>query len=127
YADYAVWQRQWMRGDQLSRQSTYWRNALDGAPVLLELPTDRPRPAQPVFVGASVAVELDAALTQSLKRLSQRHGITLYMTVLTAWMAVLSRLSGQDDVVVGSVVANRTRTEIEDLIGFFVNTQALRA
>ncbi|MBT2745530.1 MULTISPECIES: non-ribosomal peptide synthase/polyketide synthase [unclassified Lysobacter] len=127
YADYAVWQRQWMRGDQLSRQSAYWRNALDGAPVLLELPTDRPRPAQPVFVGASVAVELDAALTQSLKRLSQRHGITLYMTVLSAWMAVLSRLSGQEDVVVGSVVANRTRTEIEDLIGFFVNTQALRA
>ncbi|MGH8078983.1 MAG: amino acid adenylation domain-containing protein, partial [Lysobacter sp.] len=127
YADYAVWQRQWLSGEVLEKQSEYWRQALAGAPALLELPTDRSRPPQQSFVGDAVAVEFDSQLTTSLRKLAQRHGATLFMTVLSAWMSVLSRLSGQDDVVVGSAVANRTRPEIEPLIGFFVNTQAIRA
>ncbi|WP_460764560.1 non-ribosomal peptide synthetase, partial [Lysobacter fragariae] len=126
YADYAVWQRQWLSGAVLERQQAYWQRTLTGAPVLLELPTDRPRPVQQSFVGASVPVTLDASLTQALKALSQRHGTTLYMTVMAAWATVLSRLSGQDDIVIGTPIANRTRTQLENLIGFFVNTQALR-
>ncbi|QWP77562.1 amino acid adenylation domain-containing protein [Lysobacter sp. K5869] len=126
YADYAVWQRQWLSGEVLAKQSDYWRDALAGAPALLELPTDRPRPAQQSFVGDAVPVELDPALTAALRKLAQRHGTTLFMTVLAAWTAVLARLSGQDDIVVGTAVANRTRPEIEPLIGFFVNTQAIR-
>jgi amino acid adenylation domain-containing protein len=126
YADYAAWQRQWLSGDVLSEQSEYWRRALTGAPALLELPTDRPRPAEQNFAGAAVPLELDAELTQNLKALSARYGMTLYMTVLAAWATVLSRLSGQDEIVIGTPAANRTQPEIEDLIGFFVNTQALR-
>ena len=126
YADYAVWQRQWLDGEILEKQSAYWREALAGAPALLELPTDRPRPAQQSFSGDALPVEFDAALTAALRRLAQRCGTTLFMTVLAAWTAVLSRLSGQDDIVVGTAVANRTRPEIEPLIGFFVNTQAIR-
>ena len=126
YPDYAVWQRAWLSGERLQRQIGYWREALAGAPVLLELPTDRPRPAQQDYSGARVALVLDAELTRSLKQLSQRHGATLFMTVLAAWAAVLSRLSGQEEVVIGTPVANRGRAETEGLIGFFVNTLALR-
>jgi non-ribosomal peptide synthetase component F len=126
YADYAVWQRQWLKGERLESQRQYWQRTLQGAPALLELPIDRARPAQQQFAGDVMTVELDATLTRGLKALSQRHGMTLYMTVLAGWTALLSRLSGQEEVVVGTPVANRTRTEIEGLIGFFVNTQALR-
>jgi amino acid adenylation domain-containing protein len=126
YADYAVWQRNRLQGDLLNRQSGYWRRALAGAPALLAIPTDRPRSPLRSFAGAQVPLRLEAALTQELKLLSQRHGVTLYMTVLAAWAIMLSRLSGQDDVVIGTPVANRTQPEIEGLIGFFVNTQALR-
>ena len=94
--------------------------------MLLELPTDRPRQAQRDFSGAHVPLVLDGELTRSLKQLSQRHGTTLFMTVLAAWSAVLSRLSGQEEVVIGTPVANRGRAETEGLIGFFVNTLALR-
>ncbi|MGD7329384.1 non-ribosomal peptide synthase/polyketide synthase, partial [Ralstonia pseudosolanacearum] len=126
YADYAVWQRRWLEGGELQRQGAYWEQALAGAPTLLSLPTDRARPAQQDYAGGSVEVVFDETLSADLKRLSQRHGTTLFMTVLAGWSALLSRLSGQDEVVVGSPVANRTRSEVEGLIGFFVNTLALR-
>ncbi|WP_197339987.1 condensation domain-containing protein, partial [Ralstonia solanacearum] len=126
YADYAVWQRRWLEGEALQRQGAYWEQALVGAPTLLSLPTDRARPAQQDYAGGSVEVVFDEALSAGLKRLSQRHGTTLFMTVLAGWSALLSRLSGQEEVVVGSPVANRTRSEVEGLIGFFVNTLALR-
>ncbi|WP_457663439.1 amino acid adenylation domain-containing protein [Sinorhizobium medicae] len=126
YPDYAAWQRQWLSGERLQRQAQYWRDTLSGAPARLALPTDRPRPAQQSFAGASVPVVIDQVLTRGLKRLSRQHGTTLFMTVLAAWAAVLSRLSGQDDIVIGVPTANRRRREIEDLIGFFVNTLAVR-
>ncbi|WQP02931.1 amino acid adenylation domain-containing protein (plasmid) [Sinorhizobium meliloti] len=126
YPDYAAWQRQWLSGERLQSQAQYWRDTLSGAPAQLALPTDRARPAQQSFAGASVPVVIDADLTRGLKRLSRQHGTTLFMTVLAAWAAVLSRLSGQDDLVIGVPSANRGRREIEELIGFFVNTLALR-
>ncbi|MBW8848838.1 MAG: amino acid adenylation domain-containing protein, partial [Burkholderiales bacterium] len=126
YADYAVWQRRWMAGEVLERQLDYWRDHLSGAPALLELPTDRPRPPVQDYAGASVPFQLDEAQSDALKALSRRHGTTLFMTLLAGWAALLSRLSGQGDVVIGTPVANRHRAEIEPLIGFFVNTQALR-
>ncbi|XEN34658.1 hypothetical protein M728_005319 (plasmid) [Ensifer sp. WSM1721] len=126
YPDYAAWQRQWLSGERLQSQAQYWRETLSGAPARLALPTDRPRPLQQSFAGASVPVVIDAALTGGLKRLSRKHGTTLFMTVLAAWAAVLSRLSGQDDLVIGVPSANRSRREVEELIGFFVNTLALR-
>ncbi|TIP69200.1 condensation domain-containing protein, partial [Mesorhizobium sp.] len=126
YPDYAAWQRQWLSGERLQRQAQYWRNALSGAPARLALPTDRVRPAQQSFAGAGVPIVIDADLTRGLKRLSRQHGTTVFMTVLAAWAAVLSRLSGQDDLVIGVPSANRGRREIEELIGFFVNTLALR-
>ncbi|HEU4884413.1 MAG TPA: amino acid adenylation domain-containing protein, partial [Longimicrobium sp.] len=126
YADYAAWQRRWVEGDVLRTQADYWTLTLAGAPELLELPTDHPRPAQTDHAGARLEVELDEALADGLKALSRRHGTTLFMTLLAGWAVVLSRLAGQDDVVVGTPTANRGRPEIEGLIGFFVNTLALR-
>ncbi len=126
YADYALWQRGWLTGNVLQQQGQYWQQALAGAPVLLALPSDRPRPAQQDYNGNSLSLTLDADLTQGLKALSLRQGTTLFMTVMAAWAAVLSRLSGQDDVVIGTPAANRPRAELEDLIGFFVNTLAIR-
>ncbi|MCG1043369.1 amino acid adenylation domain-containing protein [Mycetohabitans sp. B8] len=126
YPDYAAWQRQWLSGERLQAQSDYWRATLADAPVLLELSTDRPRPAQQSFAGAQVPIRIDAQTTGALKRVSQAHGATLFMTVLAAWSAVLSRLSGQDDLVIGTPSANRNHYQIEPLIGFFVNTLALR-
>ncbi|HEX2077236.1 MAG TPA: amino acid adenylation domain-containing protein, partial [Longimicrobium sp.] len=126
YADYAAWQRGWIRGERLERQASYWERALAGAPELLELPTDRARPRKQDFAGASLKVELDEALTAALRTLSQRHGATLHMTLLAGWAAVLARLSGQEDVVIGTPSANRGRSEIEGLIGFFVNTLPVR-
>ncbi|CAJ7237015.1 non-ribosomal peptide synthetase [Burkholderia pseudomallei] len=126
YADYAAWQRRWLASGQLEKQGAFWQTNLSGAPTLLELPTDRPRPPKQSHAGASVEVKLGAALSERVKRLSQRHGVTPYMTLLSSWAAVLSRLSGQEEVVIGSPVAGRNRTEVEALIGFFVNTLALR-
>ncbi|WP_420124962.1 non-ribosomal peptide synthase/polyketide synthase [Longimicrobium sp.] len=126
YADYAVWQRRWVEGDVLREQADYWTRTLAGAPALLELPTDRPRPAQVDHAGGLLGVELDAELTAGLKALARRHGTTVYMTLVAAWAVVLGRLSGQDDVVIGTPTAGRGRREIEGLIGCFVNTLALR-
>nr|6P1J_A Chain A, Txo2 [Eleftheria terrae]6P1J_B Chain B, Txo2 [Eleftheria terrae] len=126
YADYAVWQRRWLNGELQQRQLAYWQQQMAGAPALVSLPTDRPRPALQDYRGEVVDIELDAALSAGLKRLSQRHGTTLYMTVLAAWAALVARLAGQSEVVIGSPVANRQRAELEGLIGFFVNTLALR-
>ncbi|HEU4452803.1 MAG TPA: amino acid adenylation domain-containing protein, partial [Longimicrobium sp.] len=126
YADYAVWQRRWVDGEVLRAQAEYWKETLAGAPELLELPTDRARPARQDFTGRNIGIELDAELTAGLKALAHRHGATLYMTLLAAWAVVLSRLSGQAHVVVGTPTAGRARREIEGLIGFFVNTLVLR-
>ncbi|RYF14633.1 MAG: amino acid adenylation domain-containing protein, partial [Comamonadaceae bacterium] len=126
YADYAMWQRRWLTGDVLQRQLDYWKGALSGSPELTELPTDRARPPAQDYTGDSVAMELDAALSARLNDLAQAHGTTVFNVVLAAWASLVSRLSGQGDVVIGTPVANRTRTEVEPLIGFFVNTLALR-
>ncbi|MBV9678252.1 MAG: non-ribosomal peptide synthetase, partial [Acidobacteriaceae bacterium] len=126
YADYAVWQRRWLTGERLEAQSEYWRRTLAGAPTVLELPRDYARPAQQDHAGASVEVVLEENLTCGLKALSRRHGTTLFMTLLSSWAVLLARLSGQEEVLIGTPVANRRRVEIEGLIGFFVNTLALR-
>ncbi|SFH02542.1 amino acid adenylation domain-containing protein [Duganella sp. CF458] len=126
YADYAAWQRGWLEGDALAQQTGFWKDYLSGAPALLELPTDRPRPATQSYEGASVHFAVPAELASSLRAMSQRHGTTLFMTMLAGWAALLARLSGQDDIVIGTPVANRRRAETEGLIGFFVNTLALR-
>jgi amino acid adenylation domain-containing protein len=126
YADYAVWQRRWVAGEVLQRQAEFWKGTLAGAPELLELPADHARPAQQDHAGAALRVELDEALAAGLRALGARHGTTLFMTLLAGWATVLSRLSGQEDVVIGTPSANRGRAEIEGLVGFFVNTLALR-
>ncbi|MBN5132529.1 non-ribosomal peptide synthetase, partial [Stenotrophomonas maltophilia] len=126
YPDYAAWQRQWLQGDVRQAQLDYWRKNLSGAPALLELPTDRPRPPVQRYAGDCVEQRLPSMLVAGLRDLSARHGTTLFMTVLATWSVLLSRLSGQTDVVVGSPIANRQRTELEPLVGFFVNTLALR-
>ncbi|CCI09458.1 non-ribosomal peptide synthetase [Microcystis aeruginosa] len=126
YADFAVWQREWLQGKVLAAQLEYWKRQLAAAPPLLELPTDRPRPAIQTFQGKTERFQLDSKLTQQLKTLSQQSGCTLFMTLLAAFGVVLSRYSGQTDIVIGSAIANRNRREIEGLIGFFVNTLALR-
>ena len=126
YADYAAWQRQWIAGEILQQQGEYWKAMLAGAPEVLELPMDHARPTELDYAGAFISLELDAELTKGLKVLSKRHGTTLFMTLLAGWATLLSRLSGQQDLVIGIPVANRGRIEIEELIGFFVNTLALR-
>jgi amino acid adenylation domain-containing protein len=126
YADYAAWQRRWMEGEALRAQAEYWQETLAGAPELLELPADHARPARQEFSGGLVHLGVDQGVTAGLKALSRRHGTTLFMTLLAGWATVLSRLSGHDDVVIGTPSANRGRKEIEGLIGFFVNTLALR-
>ncbi|HET7863348.1 MAG TPA: amino acid adenylation domain-containing protein, partial [Burkholderiaceae bacterium] len=113
YADYAAWQRQWLQGEVLRAQSAYWKKQLGDAPALLELPTDRPRPAQQSYQGASLPLSLPAPLVAQLRRLGRQHGATLFMTLLAGWSALLARFSRQDDVVVGTPVANRRRAETE--------------
>ncbi|MDB9435751.1 amino acid adenylation domain-containing protein [Dolichospermum lemmermannii CS-548] len=126
YADFAHWQRQWLQGDVLQNQLNYWQKQLAAVPPLLELPTDRPRPSTQTYRGSSEFLQLDQDVTQQLKHLSQQSGTTLFMTLLTVFTLLLSRYTGQEDIVVGSAIANRNRQETESLIGFFVNTLALR-
>ncbi len=126
YADFALWQRRWLAGDALERQLASWRRILAGAPSSLALPTDRPRPAVPTYSGGRRPFHLGPAETGPLQDLARRDGWTFFMLLLAAFQALLSRSSGQEDVVVGSPIANRTRLETEGLIGFFTNTLALR-
>ncbi|MBZ4423339.1 non-ribosomal peptide synthetase, partial [Myxococcus sp. RHSTA-1-4] len=127
YADYAVWQREWLAGAVLDAQLAYWKQQLQGAPRALELPTDKPRPAVQTFGGESRDFQWPRELWESVKALAHGEGATPFMVLLAAFQTVLSRYSGQDDVCVGSPIANRTRAETEGLIGFFVNTLVLRA
>jgi len=126
YADYALWQREWLQGEALARQVEYWKDRLSGAPAALALPTDRPRPAVQSFRGAVLPFGLSAELSSGLVDLSRRSGATLYMVLLAAFSVLLGRYSGQEDIVVGSPIAGRRRAELEGLIGFFVNTLVLR-
>jgi amino acid adenylation domain-containing protein len=126
YADYAVWQQQWMESGGLDEQLDYWRTQLAGAPALLELPTDHTRPARQSFRGATVRTMLAPALLERLNALGEREGATLFMTMLATLATLLSRYSGQEDVVIASPVANRSRIELESVIGLLVNTLALR-
>src|ERR1041385_5100638 len=127
YADYAAWQRKWMEGDGIPKaQARYWKESLAGAPALLELPWDHARPAQQNYTGGLSRFELEETLLVGLRELSRRHGATLFMTLLAGWAALMGRLSGQEAVVIGIPVANRGRVEIKNLIGFFVNTLAVR-
>ncbi len=126
YADFAVWQRQWLQGDVLDTQLNYWKDQLANAPAALSLPTDRPRPAQPTYLGKTQTVAIDPDLSQPLQQLSLRSGTTLFMTLLAAFATLLYRYTGTPDLLIGSPIANRNRPEIEPLIGFFVNTLVLR-
>ncbi len=126
YADYALWQQKRLQGEYLTAQQHFWQAQLQGAPALLALPTDRPRPPALSYSGSYVPVHLATDVLIALKALGQRQGTTLFMSLLAAWSIVLARLSGQDDIVIGTPVSNRPRSELEGLIGFFVNTLPLR-
>ncbi|HST57463.1 MAG TPA: condensation domain-containing protein, partial [Longimicrobium sp.] len=126
YADYGEWQRAWLAGGVLEEQLGWWRERLAGAPPLLELPTDRPRPARAGSAGDSRPIRLAPETLRALADLSQGEGATLFMTVLAAFAVLLGRYAGQDDVVVGTPVAGRSRLEVENVVGFFVNMLALR-
>ena len=126
YADYAVWQRNWLQGKMLEEHLSYWREQLAGAPALLELPTDHPRPAIQTYRGAIEQAILPEDLSEKLRLLSQQEGVTLFMTLLAIFQILLYRYTGQQDLVVGTPIANRNRTDIEGLIGFFVNALVLR-
>nr|WP_320204182.1 non-ribosomal peptide synthetase [Serratia marcescens] len=126
YPDYAAWQRRYLTPERLAAQAQYWRETLSGAPALLTLPTDRPRPTVQSFSGGEVPIAIDAELTQALRQFSRQHGGTLFMTVLAAWSLVLARMAGQQELVIGTPEANRGRLETESLVGFFVSTLALR-
>ncbi|MEC9375345.1 MAG: non-ribosomal peptide synthase/polyketide synthase, partial [Pseudomonadota bacterium] len=126
FADYAVWQREWLSGDELDRQLDYWKVHLQDAPALLQIPTDRPRAALQTFSGADVNLPLSAKISNNLRELAKQENVTLFMLLFSAFNVLLNRYTGADDLVVGSPIAGRTRTETEGLIGFFVNTLALR-
>ncbi|HYL05635.1 MAG TPA: condensation domain-containing protein, partial [Thermoanaerobaculia bacterium] len=127
YADFAVWQRSWLRGEVLDHEIAFWRGQLAGLPPLLELPTDRPRPAVQSYRGATRPLRLPAALTAQAQALARRQGATQFMVLLAAFQALLARTGRQEDFAVGTPIAGRNHVEIEGLIGFFVNTLVLRA
>ncbi|MCE9671221.1 non-ribosomal peptide synthase/polyketide synthase [Myxococcus stipitatus] len=126
YADYAVWQRESLRGERLEAQLAWWRQQLAGAPHALELPTDRPRPPVQTFRGARLPISLSRELSEALQTLARDAGVTPFMLLLAAFQTLLHRYSGQEDLSVGVPVAGRDRTELEGLIGFFANTLVLR-
>ncbi|MCO7564874.1 amino acid adenylation domain-containing protein [Pseudomonas sp. S 311-6] len=127
YADYAAWQRQWLESGEGDRQLAYWKDQLGEAPEVLTLRTDRPRPTQASHRGAVLDLNLDPALLEGLKALAQRQDVSLFMLLLASFQALLHRYSGQAEIHVGVPVANRNRMETERLIGFFVNTQVMKA
>jgi NRPS condensation-like uncharacterized protein len=126
YADFAVWQREWLQGDVLDTQLAYWQQQLGNNLPVLKLPTDNPRPAVPAYRGAKQSLRLSKTRSAELKAFSAKEGVTLFMTLLAAFNILLHYYSGQDDIVVGTDVANRNRAETEGLIGFFVNQLVLR-
>ena len=126
YADFAVWQRQYLSGEILETQLNYWKENLADAPELLQLPTDRPRPTVQTYQGTTQSWTIETELTEKLQAISRKNGATLFMTLLAAFATLLYRYSGQSDILIGSPIANRNRSEIESLIGFFVNTLVLR-
>ncbi|HWS53535.1 MAG TPA: condensation domain-containing protein, partial [Pyrinomonadaceae bacterium] len=127
YADYAIWQRDWLRGEALEEQLSYWRRQLEGAPAVTDLPSDRPRPPVQTTNGAILSFTLPAQLSARLQALCLEEGVTPFMLLLAAFKVLLYRYTGQTDLVVGTPIAGRTRAEVEPLIGFFVNTLVLRA
>lgn len=126
YADFALWQKEWLRSGVLEKQLAFWRKQLEGAPPVLELPTDHSRPASQTFRGACEWVKISPALTEKLNVLGQSGGFTQYMILLAAFQALIHRYTGQEDIVIGSPVAGRTRASVEKVIGLFVNMLALR-
>src|SRR5438067_8684077 len=127
YTDYAAWQRRWLEGEAMEAELAHWRKRLAGAPATLELPTDRPRPAVQSFHGARMAMVLSRELSGRLRGLAQRSDATLFMVLLAAYNVLLKRYTGQQDIVVGTPVAGRVRSELSGLIGFFVNTLVMRS
>ncbi len=125
YADYAIWQRQWLQGELFQAHVAYWRRQLADVPSILELPTDFPRPAVQTFEGTFIPFSLSKSLSEDINAFSQQEEVTLFMTLLAAFQVLLFRYSGQRHIAVGSPIANRTRPEVEGLIGFFVNTVVL--
>ncbi|MEH2041491.1 amino acid adenylation domain-containing protein [Nostoc sp.] len=125
YADFAYWQRQWLQGEVLKKQLSYWQKQLDGI-SMLNLPTDRPRLAVQTYQGARQPLQLSKSLSKALLALGQQEGVTLFITLLAAFQALLYRYTQQEDITIGSPIANRNRSEIEGLIGFFVNSLVLR-
>ncbi len=126
YADFAYWQRNWLKGEVLEKEIEFWKNQLAGAPPVLELPTDRPRPPVQTFNGSYKTFRLSESVSAKLKTLAHQVGATEFMTLLALFQTILHRYSGQDDIVIGTPIANRNHPEIENLIGFFVNTLAIR-
>ncbi|MDZ7400721.1 MAG: condensation domain-containing protein, partial [candidate division KSB1 bacterium] len=127
YADFAVWQKSWLQGELLENQIAYWKKQLAGAPPILDLPTDHPRPPYVTYRGAHQAFIFPKTILEGLKALSKQMNVTLFTTLLTAFKVLLYRYSRQEDISVGTPIANRTRAELEDLIGFFVNTLVMRS
>jgi len=127
YPDYSVWQRDWLAGEELDRQVGFWRDRLAGAPTVLEMPTDRPRPPVQTYNGAHAWWRLSAETSAALRRLASEQGCTLFMVLVSAYALLLGRYSRQDDLLIGTPIAGRQHTELEKLIGFFVNTLVLRA
>ena len=126
YADFARWQREWLQGDVLEKQLSYWKRQLDGSLPVLNLPTDKQRPAVQSLRGDSKYLVLSESLSKSIKDLCRREGATLFMTLLAAFKILLHRYTGQSEIVVGSSIANRNRLETKELIGLFVNTLVMR-
>jgi amino acid adenylation domain-containing protein len=127
YADYAGWQREWLQGEVLEKQVAYWKNQLGGELPVLELPSDRPRPAVQTFSGERKWLVLPEPLTRSVLALSQRERVTLFITLLSVFKVLLGRYTGDEDVIVGSPIANRPEVETESIIGYFLNNLALRS
>lgn len=126
YADFALWQRDWLQGETLEKELSYWRDRLRSAVACIDLPTDRPRPAVQTYRGAAHTFTIPGELADAIRRLSRREGATLFIVLLAAFKVLLHRYSGQNDILVGTPIANRDRAEIENLIGFFLNTLVLR-
>ena len=127
YGDYAAWQHEWLRGERLAAEVSYWRQQLEGAPRVLELPVARPRPAVQTLAGRTESFELQAEVSRRIRQLCQQEGVTLFMLLLAAFKVLLFRYTGQQELIVGTTIAGRNRKELEGLIGCFVNTLALRS